>query len=162
MKSILLITLFLFVSVINGKNVYSKYIGTTWAIKQQDLNTCKTNCGTCCISSFIITQNGQNGAGMTFYFDGSTITRCRAISNGPFSLSFNMLNDNPLTVDGFSSVGTAAKLQLYPDGITVTYNDSSRTSCYGGALLVGTLNPNSSLNLIPHFGLVISILFFLF
>lgn len=157
MKHILILAI-LFVTAINCKNIYEKYIDTTWIVKQQDLNTCKSTCGTCCITSLEINENGAESAGMKFYFDASTISRCKAVSTGPFSMSFNTLNTNPLTADGFSSVGTAAHLELYPSGITLKYNDSSKLSCYSGATLVGTLNPSNSGSVYPIYFLVIVLL----
>lgn len=153
----------LYFVLVDASSVYAKYIDTTWSTTLQDLNSCKSNCGTCCISSFKIGQNGNNGAGMDFYFDSTTMTRCRATNNGPFSMSFNLITQQPLVVDGFSSVGTKAKLQFGTNGIVITYNDTSGTSCYGIANLVGTLNPagSSGMLLLPSVILVISLLLLL-
>ena len=141
----LIVLLLLNGSVIAGKSVYAKYIGTVWAVPLSYLNACKSNCGTCCISSFQVTENGPNGAGMNFYIDSTTTSRCSVPNNGPWSLSFNLLSTKPLVVDGFSGFGSlAAKLEFFSNGITLTYNDSSKTSCSEFATIQGTYNPNSS------------------
>jgi len=132
----------------DASSVYDKYIDTTWTTSASDLTACKANCGTCCISSFKISENGVNNAGMNFYFDSTTMARCGAVNNGPFSMSFNMLSSSPLIVDGFSGVGTKAKLQFTANGVVLTYNDTSGSSCYGIANLVGTLNPAGSASVI--------------
>lgn len=158
MKSILLLWV-LCIVLVDAGSPYAKYIDTTWSTTAADLSACKSNCGTCCISSFKIQENGANGAGMNFYFDGTTISRCHATSNGPFSMSFNMITDQPLVVYGFSGVGTNAKLQFTTNGIVVTYNDTSGASCYGIASLVGTLNPAGSTNtILPSLLLIILML----
>jgi len=145
----ILIFVFLCIALVDSSSVYNKYINTNWGVTSQSLSQCISTCKTCCISSFKIQQNGANGAGMVFYFDSTTLSRCGTNYNGPFSMTFNTLTTNPLTSEGFSSVGTAGQVTLYPNSASITYNDSSKTSCYAAATLLGTLNPSNAYFLVP-------------